>query len=142
MSKKALIVLIVGIIMICLFLVSWLVFKNIKTSDWVALVVGGAAVGCININTLPLVLALGGREYVGTFTGYYYTATMSASVTGPILCGLVIGLFKEDYNFMFLFCAIMFTLGLAVITQVRHGELSKDEDDTWLKEAVEEAEKD
>ena len=109
---------------------------------WIALVVGGAAVGCININTLPLVLAIGGREYVGTFTGYYYTATMSASVTGPILCGLVIGLFKEDYNFMFLFCAIMFAVGLAVISRVKHGELSKDEDDTWLKEAVEEAEKD
>ncbi|MBQ6119601.1 MAG: hypothetical protein IJK98_10240, partial [Clostridia bacterium] len=51
-----------------------------------------------------------------------YTATMSASVTGPILCGLVIGLFKEDYNFMFLFCAIFFALGLLVITQVKHGE--------------------
>ena len=89
---------------------------------WVALVVGGAAVGCVNINTLPLVLTIGGREYVGTFTGYYYTATMSASVTGPILCGLVIGLFKEDYNFMFLFCAIFFALGLLVITQVKHGE--------------------
>ena len=91
---------------------------------WIALVVGGAAVGCVNINTLPLVLAIGGRDYVGTFTGYYYTATMSASVTGPILCGLVIGLFKEDYNFMFLFCAVFFALGLAVITQVRHGESS------------------
>ncbi|MCH5198977.1 MAG: MFS transporter [Oscillospiraceae bacterium] len=89
---------------------------------WVALVVGGAAVGCININTLPLVLTIGGREYVGTFTGYYYTATMSASVTGPILCGLVIGLFNEDYNYMFLFCAIMFLLGLLVMTQVKHGE--------------------
>ena len=87
-----------------------------------ALVVGGAAIGCVNINTLPLVLTIGGREYVGTFTGYYYTATMSASVTGPILCGLVIGLFKEDYNFMFLFCAIFFALGLLVITQVKHGE--------------------
>ncbi len=89
---------------------------------WIALVVGGAAIGCVNINTLPLVLTIGGREYVGTFTGYYYTATMSASVTGPILCGLVIGLFKEDYNFMFLFCAIFFALGLLVITQVKHGE--------------------
>ncbi|MBR1810356.1 MAG: MFS transporter [Clostridia bacterium] len=89
---------------------------------WVALVVGGAAIGCININTLPLVLTIGGREYVGTFTGYYYTATFSAAVTGPLLCGLVIGLFKEDYNFMFMFCAIMFALGLAVITQVKHGE--------------------
>lgn len=105
---------------------------------WIALVVGGAAIGCININTLPLVLAIGGREYVGTFTGYYYTATFSAAVTGPILCGLVIGLFNEDYNFMFLFCSIMFAIGMAVITQVRHGELSEDEDTQWLEKALEE----
>ena len=96
---------------------------------WVALVVGGAAIGCVNINTLPLVLTIGGREYVGTFTGYYYTATMSASVTGPILCGLVIGLFNEDYNYMFLFCAIFFLLGLLVITQVKHGEAYEISDD-------------
>ena len=106
---------------------------------WIALVVGGAAVGCININTLPLVLAIGGREYVGTFTGYYYTATQSAAVTGPLLCGLVIGLFKEDYNYMFLFCAIFFALGLAVITRVKHGEISKDEDTSWLEEALDDA---
>ena len=109
---------------------------------WIALVVGGAAVGCVNINTLPLVLAIGGREYVGTFTGYYYTATQAAAVTRPILCGLVIGLFKEDYNYMFLFCAIMFALGLAVITQVKHGELSKDEDSAWLDQAVKDAQDD
>ncbi len=107
---------------------------------WVALVVGGAAVGCININTLPLVLAIGGREYVGTFTGYYYTATMSASVTGPILCGLVIGLFHEDYNFMFFFCAIFFALGLIAINGVKHGEVAKGEDTAWLDEAVQNAE--
>ena len=89
---------------------------------WIALVVGGAAVGCININTLPLVLTIGGREYVGTFTGYYYTATFSAAITGPILCGGLIGLFHEDYNYMFLFCALFFALGLLVITQVKHGE--------------------
>ena len=106
---------------------------------WIALVVGGAAVGCININTLPLVLAIGGRDYVGTFTGYYYTATFSAAITGPILCGLIIGLFNDDYNFMFLFCAIMFAIGLAVITQVKHGESSA-EDEEWIQEAVEAAE--
>ncbi|MBQ9228176.1 MAG: MFS transporter [Eubacterium sp.] len=105
---------------------------------WIALVVGGAAVGCININTLPLVLAIGGRDYVGTFTGYYYTATFSAAITGPILCGLIIGLFHDDYNFMFLFCAIMFAIGLAVITQVKHGE-SSPEDEEWIQEAVEAA---
>ena len=109
---------------------------------WIALVVGGAAVGCVNINTLPLVLAIGGREYVGTFTGYYYTATFSAAITGPILCGLVIGLFNDDYNYMFLFCAVMFAIGLAVISRVKHGEISKEEDSSWLDEAVENAQDD
>ena len=89
---------------------------------WIALVVGGAAVGCVNINTLPLVLAMGGREHVGTFTGYYYTATQAASITGPILCGLVIGLFHDDYNYMFLYCAIMFAIGLVAMFGVKHGE--------------------
>jgi len=106
---------------------------------WIALVVGGAAIGCVNINTLPLVLAMGGRDNVGTFTGYYYTATQAASITGPLLCGLVIGLFKEDYNYMFLYCAVMFAIGLCVISQVKHGEVSKDEDTAWLEEAVENA---
>lgn len=40
MSKTAIVELIVGIILICLFLISWLVFKNIKASDWIALVLG------------------------------------------------------------------------------------------------------
>ena len=91
---------------------------------WIALIVGGAAVGCVNINTLPLVLAMGGREHVGTFTGYYYTATQAASITGPILCGLVIGLFHDDYNYMFLYCAIMFAIGLIAMIGVKHGESS------------------
>lgn len=131
------------VVMFAIYLTISQVFANNRTFVWIvlwiALVVGGAAVGCININTLPLVLAIGGRDYVGTFTGYYYTATFSAAITGPILCGFLIGLFGDDYNFMFLFCAIMFALGLAVITQVKHGEVSKDEDTSWLDEAVQNA---
>ena len=40
MSKRAIIYLIVAIIAFGLFLVSWLVFKNIKLSDWIILAVG------------------------------------------------------------------------------------------------------
>ena len=40
MSKRTIIELIVGIILVCLFLISWLVFKNIKSSDWIALLIG------------------------------------------------------------------------------------------------------
>ena len=142
--KKTIIIgLSVIVIMFAIYLAVSQLFTNNKMFVWIvlwiALVVGGAAVGCININTLPLVLAIGGRDYVGTFTGYYYTATFSAAITGPILCGLLIGLFNDNYNYMFLFCSVMFAIGLAVITQVKHGE-SKPEDEEWIKEAVEAAE--
>ncbi len=40
MSKRAIAELIVGIILVCIFLISWLVFKNIQTSDWIALILG------------------------------------------------------------------------------------------------------
>lgn len=138
--------IIIGLMVIVFMFAAYLLVSQLFANNrmfvwimlWIALVVGGAAVGCININTLPLVLAIGGREYVGTFTGYYYTATFSAAITGPILCGALIGAFGDDYNFMFLFCAIFFAIGLAVITQVKHGE-SKPEDEEWIKEAVEAA---
>ena len=40
MNKNSIIQLIVAIIFLGLFLISWLVFNNIKTTDWVSLIVG------------------------------------------------------------------------------------------------------
>ena len=40
MSKNSIIQLIIAIITLGLFLVAWLVFKNITVTDWVILVVG------------------------------------------------------------------------------------------------------
>ena len=40
MDKNSWIQLIVGIILIGLFMVSWLAFKNIKITDWICLAVG------------------------------------------------------------------------------------------------------
>ena len=43
----------------------------------------------ITVNTLPLVLEIGGIDKVGTFTGYYYTATFSAQIASPIIYGFI-----------------------------------------------------
>lgn len=88
---------------------------------WPALVVGGAANMFITVNTLPLVLEIGGVERVGTFTGYYYTATFSAQVAAPIAYGIV-RVLSGTYMSLFVFCPIAFALSLLCISQVRHGE--------------------
>lgn len=91
-----------------------------KVMIFIALIGGGACVALVNINTLPVVLDIGTPEQVGTFTGYYYTATFSASIVGPILCGTLCG--STNYWSLFIYCPIAFALAFLCMTQVRHGE--------------------
>lgn len=88
---------------------------------WVALIVGGAANMFITVNTLPLVLEIGGLDKVGTFTGYYYTATFSAQIATPIIYGIV-RMFTGTYMSLFYYCPIAFVLSILCILVVRHGE--------------------
>lgn len=96
---------------------------------YVAIVCGGILIAFVTINTLPLVLEIGGLDRVGTFTGYYYTATFSASIVGPVLVGSMFDLTKVfsktgevNYWSLFIYCPICFALALACMSQVKHGE--------------------
>lgn len=99
---------------------------------WPALVIGGMSNMFITVNTLPLVLEIGGLEKVGTFTGYYYTATFSAQVAAPIIYGIV-RVLSGTYMSLFVFCPICFVLSLLCVLQVRHGEAIPED---ILKEAA------
>lgn len=88
---------------------------------WVALILGGAANMFITVNTLPLVLEIGGIDKVGTFTGYYYTATFSAQIASPIVYG-VVRMLSGTYLSLFVYSPIMFILSIACILFVKHGE--------------------
>ncbi len=90
------------------------------------LVLGGAANMFITVNTLPLVLDIGGIEKVGTFTGYYYTATFSAQIASPILYGFI-RMFAGTYMSLFYYSPIAFVIALLMILFVKHGEAVPDE---------------
>ncbi|MBQ6898175.1 MAG: MFS transporter [Clostridia bacterium] len=97
------------------------------------LILGGAANMFITVNTLPLVLEIGGVEKVGTFTGYYYTATFSAQIASPILYGFI-RMFAGTYMSLFYYSPVMFALAVILICFVKHGEAIPDE---IIKEAEE-----
>lgn len=103
---------------------------------WVALIVGGAANMFITVNTLPLVLEIGGVDKVGTFTGYYYTATFSAQIATPIVYG-VVRMFTGTYMSLFYYCPIAFLLSMLCILVVRHGEAIPEDVIKAAKEANE-----
>ena len=101
---------------------------------WVALVFGGFANMLITVNTLPLVLEIGGVNKVGTFTGYYYTATFSAQIASPIVYGIV-RMFTGSYLSLFVYSPVMFALSILLILLVKHGEAVPDD---VIKKAQEE----
>ena len=88
------------------------------------MVIAGVANMMITVNTLPLVLEIGGTERVGTFTGFYYTATFSAQIASPIVYGFF-RMFSGSYISLFYYSPIMFVLALLAILFVRHGEAKK-----------------
>lgn len=96
---------------------------------YVAIVCGGMLIAFITINTLPLVLEIGGPDKLGTFTGYYYTATFSASIVGPVLVGGMFDITKKftpdgstNYWSLFIYAPVCFALAMLCMTQVKHGE--------------------
>ncbi len=90
------------------------------------LILGGAANMFITVNTLPLVLEIGGVQKVGTFTGYYYTATFSAQIASPIVYGFI-RMLSGTYMSLFYYSPIMFGVAIILLLFVKHGEAVPDE---------------
>ncbi len=97
------------------------VTKILKVLIYPVLILGGAANMFITVNTLPLVLEIGGIDKVGTFTGYYYTATFSAQIASPILYGFI-RMFAGTYMSLFYYSPICFAGAILMILFVKHGE--------------------
>ncbi len=97
------------------------VTKILRVLIYPVLILGGAANMFITVNTLPLVLEIGGIEKVGTFTGYYYTATFSAQIASPIVYGFI-RMFAGTYMSLFYYSPIMFAIAIILIMFVKHGE--------------------
>lgn len=97
------------------------IVKVLKVLIYPVLILAGFANMFITVNTLPLVLEIGGIDKVGTFTGYYYTATFSAQIASPIVYGAV-AMVTGTYMSLFYYSPITFLICLGLILFVKHGE--------------------
>lgn len=75
----------------------------------------------INVNSFPMVVELAKAGDVGKYTGYYYTASMSAQIVAPILSGFLYDLFGMR-NMFFSFGAAFVALAFVTMFFVRHGD--------------------
>lgn len=88
---------------------------------YVLFALAGIGWATINVNSFPMVVELAKGGDVGKYTGWYYTASMSAQVLTPILSGAIMDLVG---NMLPLFPYAFICVALAFVTMffVKHGD--------------------
>jgi len=109
-----------GIILLglCFFIASF--FRTFSPVLNILLVLIGFAWAAINVNSYPMVVEMAKGADIGKYTGYYYTASMSAQILTPILSGYFME--RVGYGTLFPYATVFMFLALITMSQVRHGD--------------------
>ena len=96
------------------------IFDSINVIMYVVFLLVGLAWASINVNSLPMVVEMCRGSDVGKFTGYYYTASMTAQVITPVLAGTLLK--HVGYHILFPYAALFVFLSFITMTFVKHGD--------------------
>ena len=80
----------------------------------------GIAWATINVNSFPMVVELAKDSDCGKYTGYYYTASMTAQILTPVISGFIMD--KLGFSSLFPYAAIFAGLAFFTMMMVRHGD--------------------
>ena len=94
--------------------------SSITPVMYVAFALVGLAWAAINVNSLPMVVEMCKGSDVGKFTGYYYTASMTAQVITPVLAGTLMK--NISYQILFPYAAFFVAMSFITMCFVRHGD--------------------
>ena len=76
----------------------------------------------INVSSFPMVVEMSKGSNVGKYTGFYYTFSMAAQVSAPLISGFIIDHTSWGYNTLFPFAILFSVLSLITMSLVKHGE--------------------
>jgi maltose/moltooligosaccharide transporter len=87
------------------------------------LVIAGIAWALININSFPMMSDIAPPGKIGSYTGLYYFASMSAAIVAPPIAGGLMDLLGQ--RTLFLFSSLAMLLSILCMLRVRRGEASE-----------------
>ena len=100
-------------------------------------VVAGFAWALVNVQAMPLIADLGGRDRIGFYIGLYYVFTMTGQMIGPSILGLGMDLLGNQG--MFIFGAVVYALGFLLLRAGRR-RLGADPEEIARRSKLKEAE--
>ena len=111
-----------GVVLLCAaFAVAG--FMRASSPTWMMnamFILAGIAWATINVNSFPMVVEMCTGADVGKYTGFYYTASMSAQIATPMLSGLLMD--RMGMTVLFPYAAIFVALAFVTMSLVKHGD--------------------
>ena len=95
-------------------------------------ILAGIAWATINVNSFPMVVELSKSADVGRYTGFYYTASMSAQIVTPILSGVFLD--HIGMTTLFPYASVFVALAFVTMFFVRHGDAKPTERKSVLEQ--------
>ena len=90
---------------------------------YIIFALAGIAWATINVNSFPMVVELAKEGDVGKYTGWYYTASMSAQILTPVLSGAIMTfLFDDKMTPLFPYATICVAAAFVTMFFVKHGD--------------------
>ena len=80
----------------------------------------GIAWATINVNSFPMVVELAKDSDCGKYTGFYYTASMTAQILTPVISGLLMD--TVGFASLFPYAAIFAGIAFFTMLMVKHGD--------------------
>lgn len=121
-----------GIVMLATaFTVGWFITPTTpEIIMYPVFILAGMGWATINVNSFPMVVELARGGDVGKYTGFYYTASMSAQIIAPIASGFLydavgrmLGNANEGMRYVFFaFGALFVALSFVTMFFVKHGD--------------------
>ena len=112
------------ILLTCCFIAGFIlttVFDSINILMYIVFALVGLAWASINVNSLPMVVEMCRGSDIGKFTGYYYTASMTAQVITPVLAGTLLRV--VGYDILFPYAAFFVACSFVTMCFVKHGDV-------------------
>lgn len=82
----------------------------------------GIGWAAINVNSFPMVVEMSSGSDVGKYTGFYYTFSMAAQITTPLLSGFLIDNLGFGYSVLFPYAVLFSALSFITMLFVKHGD--------------------
>lgn len=110
----------IGLLTTAFLLASFIVKGTPAAIMYILFATAGIGWATINVNSFPMVVELAKGGDVGKYTGYYYTASMSAQIITPFFSGWLVD--SVGWGIFFPYAAFFAACSFVTMYFVKHGD--------------------